>query len=112
MTLARDSLGLDHSESVGQLHMRFWGSTLARNIPPALAIYADILHRPHFPQEEAFDPERQDGQAAQVAWKVPQRFGRLQRKYGRWGLAYLESLVRATDALASQAAETAKEGSG
>ncbi len=34
LTLAMDSLGLDHSESVGQLHLRFWGSTLARSIPP------------------------------------------------------------------------------
>jgi predicted Zn-dependent peptidase len=52
LTLAMDSLGLDHSESVGQLHLRFWGSTLDRNIPPALEIFADILRRPHFPEEE------------------------------------------------------------
>lgn len=52
LTLAMDSLGLDHSESVGQLHLRFWGSTLARNIPPALEIFADILRHPHLPAEE------------------------------------------------------------
>jgi predicted Zn-dependent peptidase len=52
LTLAMDSLGLDHSESVGQLHLRFWGSTLARNIPPALEIFADILRHPHLPNEE------------------------------------------------------------
>jgi predicted Zn-dependent peptidase len=52
LTLAMDSLGLDHSESVGQLHLRFWGSTLARNIPPALELFADILCRPHLPAEE------------------------------------------------------------
>jgi len=52
LSLAMDSLGLDHSESVGQLHLRFWGSTLARNIPPALEIFADILRRPHLPAEE------------------------------------------------------------
>jgi predicted Zn-dependent peptidase len=52
LTLAMDSLGLDHSESVGQLHLRFWGSTLARSIPPALEIFADILRRPHLPDEE------------------------------------------------------------
>jgi len=52
LTLAMDSLGLDHSESVGQLHLRFWGSTLARNIPPSLEIFADILRRPHLPDEE------------------------------------------------------------
>jgi CRISPR-associated endonuclease/helicase Cas3 len=59
--------------------------------------------RPHFPAEEAFDPEprRRDVQA--VAAGVPQRFARLQTRYGRWGLAWLESLVRAADAMASNA---------
>jgi predicted Zn-dependent peptidase len=52
LTLAMDSLGLDHSESVGQLHLRFWGSTLARNIPASLEIFVDILRRPHLPEEE------------------------------------------------------------
>jgi predicted Zn-dependent peptidase len=52
LTLALDGLGLDHAESVGQLHLRFWGSTLARNIPPALELFADILRRPHIPNEE------------------------------------------------------------
>jgi len=32
-----------------------------------------------------------------MARQVPQNFARLQRKYGRWGLAYLESLLRAAD---------------
>jgi predicted Zn-dependent peptidase len=52
LSLAMEGLGLDHSESVGQLHMRFWGSTLARSIPAALEIYADILLRPHYPEED------------------------------------------------------------
>jgi predicted Zn-dependent peptidase len=34
------------------MNMRFWGSTLARNVPPALDIYADIVLRPHLPAEE------------------------------------------------------------
>jgi len=38
---------------------------------------------------------------AKLAAEVPQRFPRLQRKYGRWGLAYLESLLRAADYAAS-----------
>lgn len=58
--------------------------------------------RPHFIADEAFDHERAAGLAQTMANEIPQRFGRLQRKYGRWGLAYLESLVRAADALASQ----------
>lgn len=58
--------------------------------------------RPHFPADEAFDPEHAEEAAAEVAREVPRRFARLQRKYGRWGLSYLESLLRAADALASQ----------
>ena len=52
LSLALDSLGFDRDESVGQLHQRFWGATLATNIPPALDIYADILRRPHLPEKE------------------------------------------------------------
>jgi CRISPR-associated endonuclease/helicase Cas3 len=55
--------------------------------------------RPHFPNDRAFDPEHAD--TNQIAAEVPQRFARLQRKYGRWGLAYLESLLRAADWAAS-----------
>jgi predicted Zn-dependent peptidase len=57
LSLALDALGLDHDESVGALHTRFWASTLARNIPAALEIYADILRRPHLPRKE-LDPVR------------------------------------------------------
>ncbi len=52
LTLALDNLGLDRDESVGTVNMRFWGSTLARNVPAALELYADILRRPHLPGEE------------------------------------------------------------
>ena len=57
LSLALDNLGLDRDESVGQINMRFWGSTLARNLLPALDIYADILRRPHLPEEE-LDPAK------------------------------------------------------
>src|SRR5437763_11084995 len=52
LTLALDNLGLDRDESVGSMHMRFWGATLARNLPAALEIYADVLRRPHLPARE------------------------------------------------------------
>jgi predicted Zn-dependent peptidase len=52
LTLALDGLGLDRDESVGAMHMRFWGATLARNLPQALEFYADILRRPHLPEDE------------------------------------------------------------
>jgi len=59
--------------------------------------------RPHFPMHEAFDPApgRTQADAERLAAEVPRRFARLQRKYGRWGLAYLESLLRAADWAAS-----------
>jgi predicted Zn-dependent peptidase len=52
LSLAMDNIGLDRSESVGPMHMRFWGATLARNIPTALELYADVLRQPHLPKEE------------------------------------------------------------
>jgi CRISPR-associated endonuclease/helicase Cas3 len=57
--------------------------------------------RPHFPVDEAFDPEQKEIDTSSIAAEVPRRFARLQRKYGRWGLAYLESLLRAADWAAS-----------
>jgi CRISPR-associated endonuclease/helicase Cas3 len=57
--------------------------------------------RPHFPMDEAFDSKPRGSSAAALAVKTPRRFARLQRQYGRWGLAYLESLVRAADYAAS-----------
>jgi predicted Zn-dependent peptidase len=52
LTLAMDNLGLDRSESVGTMHTRFWGATVARNLPAALELAADILRRPHLPDNE------------------------------------------------------------
>lgn len=62
--------------------------------------------RPHFSAGETLDPDRTDEETAEITREVPRRFARLQRKYGRWGLAYFESLLRAADAMASQAAGT------
>jgi predicted Zn-dependent peptidase len=52
LTLALDNLGLDRSEAVTNMHMRFWGATVATNLAPALELYADILRRPHLPADE------------------------------------------------------------
>lgn len=57
--------------------------------------------RPHFPTDESFDPDASLEDSQRIAAEVPRRFARLQRRFGRWGLAYLESLLRAADYAAS-----------
>jgi len=52
LSLALDGLGLDRGEGVGAYNLRLWGSTLSRNLLPALELYADILRRPHLPEAE------------------------------------------------------------
>jgi CRISPR-associated endonuclease/helicase Cas3 len=78
-----------------------------------LARHAVAAHhgraRPSFPVDEVFDPSHTDAACRELAREVPRRFARLQRKYGRWGLAYLESLLRAADVLASLVADPSRE---
>ena len=54
---ALDALGVDRSESAGLLLLYLGGSTLARNLGPALDLYADMLRRAHLPDEE-LEPTR------------------------------------------------------
>ncbi|WP_010585515.1 type I-G CRISPR-associated helicase/endonuclease Cas3g [Schlesneria paludicola] len=58
--------------------------------------------RPHFTNSEANDSESSSDIIEFVLAEVPARFARLQRTFGRWGLAYLESILRAADALDSR----------
>lgn len=59
--------------------------------------------RPCF-EKRAYDREnRRDSE--RLAIEAAQRFGRLQKRYGAWGLAYLEGVFKAADALASADAE-------
>jgi predicted Zn-dependent peptidase len=45
-------LGVERGESVGISQTSFSGATLADNLGDALAIYADIIQRPHLPKEQ------------------------------------------------------------
>lgn len=49
---ALDALGVDRSESTGVMLLYLGGSTLSRNLAPALDLYADMLRRPNLPEEE------------------------------------------------------------
>lgn len=57
--------------------------------------------RPHFTRDEAVDSHYATDAANAATIEVTRRYARLQRRYGRWGLAYLESLLRAADWAAS-----------
>lgn len=69
-----------------------------------LALHLIAAHhgraRPHFPENELFDPEG-GAELSALAVRIANRFANLQRRFGRWGLAYLESIVRAADYAAS-----------
>jgi predicted Zn-dependent peptidase len=45
-------LGVERGESVGISQTSFSGATLAENLEDALRIYADIIQRPHLPQDQ------------------------------------------------------------
>ncbi len=68
-----------------------------------LAIHLISVHhgrgRPHFPKG-GFDPNARCASGA-IASESVRRFGRLQRRYGYWQLAWLENLLRCADAMAS-----------
>jgi predicted Zn-dependent peptidase len=53
-----DNLGVERSESVTEAHTRFSGATLAAHLPAALAIFADVVRRPHLPEDQ-FEASRQ-----------------------------------------------------
>jgi predicted Zn-dependent peptidase len=47
-----DNLGVEWSESVTAARTSFSGATLAENLPQSLAIFADVVRRPHMPSEQ------------------------------------------------------------
>ena len=66
--------------------------------------------RPHFTEDEVVDRNYSQARADEVAAESIRRFARLQCRFGRWSLAYLESLVRAADWAASSNPSSRVEG--
>jgi CRISPR-associated endonuclease/helicase Cas3 len=99
-----------YRHELGSLHDAEFG-TLSEDAKD-LALHATAAHhgraRPHFPRVESYDPELRDDIVAALVREVPLRFDRLQRRYGRWGLAWLESILRAADVLGSEEDELAE----
>jgi predicted Zn-dependent peptidase len=54
---ALDALGVDRSESCGIMTIELGAALLARDLPSALELYADMLRRPHLPESE-LEPAR------------------------------------------------------
>ncbi len=52
---ALENLGVQRSESPGINHIAFTAATLGANMHAALKLYADLLQRPHLPDDE-FEP--------------------------------------------------------
>jgi CRISPR-associated endonuclease/helicase Cas3 len=100
-----------YRHELGSLHDGDF-SSLGDEDSKDLAMHAVAAHhgraRPHFPAIESFDPELKDEAVTALAREVPLRFDRLQRRYGRWGLAWLESILRAADVLGSEDEEVAE----
>ncbi len=52
MVDALENLGVERGESVSSHHTTFSGATLARNLSPALELFADLLRRPRLPLDQ------------------------------------------------------------
>lgn len=113
-----------HWKMLGGYRHEF-GSVLDAAADPTIASHTErdlILHliaahhgwgRPHFEPRHFdrgdLDRPRPNVENEAAAIDAMQQFGRLQQRFGRWGLAWLEAIVRCADATAS-AALADKEG--
>ena len=50
-----DSFGIDHHSSASMYHTHFGGAFCAPQLHDAISIYADVLQRPHLPEEQLED---------------------------------------------------------
>ncbi len=102
-----------HWRSLGGYRHEF-GSVLDAAADPEIKDHAErdlILHliaahhgwaRPHFESRACDPPPTTTTRNEESATEAMRRYSRLQQRFGRWGLAWLESLLRAADILASQ----------
>jgi CRISPR-associated endonuclease/helicase Cas3 len=96
------------------------GSLLDAALDPEIAAMPErdlVLHliashharsRPHFP-ETAWDPGATDEQNRAAVAEAMRRYARLQHRFGRWGLAWLEALMKCSDVVATLRGPTVKE---
>ncbi len=96
------------------------GSLLDAALDPEIAAMPErdlVLHliashharsRPHFP-EAAWDPTATDEQNRAAVAEAIRRYARLQRRFGRWGLAWLEALMKCSDVVATLRGPAVKE---
>jgi CRISPR-associated endonuclease/helicase Cas3 len=64
--------------------------------------------RPHFSEAE-WDPTATDEQNRTAVAEAVRRYTRLQRRFGRWGLAWLEALMKCSDVVATLRGTAVKE---
>ena len=82
-------------------------STIAAHPERDLILHLIAAHhgwaRPHFePEQWDIADGVTEEQNSAVAAETMRQFGRLQRRFGHWGLAWLEALVRAADYAATE----------
>lgn len=65
--------------------------------------------RPYF-QSKAYDKSQSLRDQKDLVLETVKRFAKLQQRFGAWGLVYLESILRAADAIASKDAQEQPEG--
>ena len=113
LSLDLDNLGTDRGESVGPFNVVLSAGTLARNLPAVLDIYADVVRRPHLPDDE-LEPAQElalqdlqgleDSPQEKVFLELKQRYYPAPLNRSRYGTAEGIQAVTAADVRAHHAA--------